>query len=106
MPKRSYFVPDNYMPDAKLIEWAKKTFRIEPQEVLRQLELMKDHEFRRPYSCWNRVFRNWFRKAEEIESLRRTRQYRPYQEEEITPEERRKQKKQEDWLNQKLRAVD
>jgi hypothetical protein len=35
--------------------------------------LMRDHEFRRPYSDWNRVFRNWMRKAEDIQSLKRER---------------------------------
>ena len=96
--KRSYFCPDNYMPDGKLVKWAKDTFRIDGQEVLRQLELMKDHEFRRGYSCWNRVFRNWLRKADEISTLQRERVYRTYEVVEPTPEEKEAERRK--WQEQ------
>jgi hypothetical protein len=87
MPNRSYFCPDSFIPDANLTDWAKKTFRVTEKEILRQLELMKDHEFRRPYSCWKRVFRNWLRKADQIGTFKRERQYK--QPERLSSEERR-----------------
>ena len=67
------FVPESFKLRDQDVEWAIKEFRIEKKEVLRQLELMRDHEFRRSYTDWNRVFRNWMRKAEVIESLQRGR---------------------------------
>ena len=85
--KRYYFVPDDFTLTPDLEKWAIKTFRIDKAEVYRQLELMRDHEFRRPYSCWTRVFRNWMRTAERIESLRRERQYR--QPDELSDEQRK-----------------
>ena len=86
MPNRTYFVPDAFEPDDKLIEWAKKTFSITEGEIERQLELCKDHEFRRPYSCWTRVFRNWLRKCEELGTFKRERKLR--QPEELSKEDR------------------
>lgn len=71
--RRSYLCPEKYQPDDALIQWAVSEFNITSKEVARQLVLMHDHEFLRPYSDWNRVFRNWMRKAEEIQTLRRER---------------------------------
>lgn len=88
MPKRSYFVPKNFDLPEKDREWAKAGFRITDAEVDRQLELMRDHEFRRPYSCWSRVFRNWIRNAEKFGDLKRER--RQVREVE-TPEQRREE---------------
>jgi len=76
MSKRSYFCPSAFTPDKDLTAWAIKTFRVTEKEVMRQLELMKDHEFRRPYSCWERVFRNWLRKCDQIGTFQRERQYK------------------------------
>ena len=67
------FCPDNFKPKEKDILWAMKEFRVDRKEVLRQFDILRDHEFRRSYSDWNRVFRNWMRKCEEIESFRRER---------------------------------
>ena len=67
------FVPSTWEPSDKLMTWATETYRVTGGEVLRQVELMRDHEFRRPYSCWDRVFRNWCRKAEELNTWRRAR---------------------------------
>ena len=94
MPNRSYFVPESFEPDDKLIEWAKKTFNIAEAEIERQLELCKDHEFRRPYSCWTRVFRNWLRKCEELGTFRRERKLRQ-------PEELSEDERQQDLLRYK-----
>ena len=44
MPKRSYFCPDNFNPDDKLIEWAIKTFTITEKELYRQLGWIEDPE--------------------------------------------------------------
>lgn len=87
------FVPDLYKPRDKDITWAIEQFKIEKKEVLRQIELMRDHEFRRSYTDWNRVFRNWMRKAEEIDSLRREIRRVP----DIYTEEQRKQDEIKAW---------
>ena len=86
---RSYFAPDDFAPTDKNREWAMKEFRITSEEVDRQVCCMIDHEFRRKYSDWQRVFRNWIRKAEQIESLRRERTLRQ-------PQERTDEEKAED----------
>jgi hypothetical protein len=87
MPK---FVPESWEPGPELYEWAAENFNIDDREVNRQLELMRDHEFRRSYTDWNRVFRNWIRKGDEIQSLRRPRpQYTSTAgPSELTPEQR------------------
>jgi hypothetical protein len=74
--RRSYFVPEKYQPSEVVRNWAMDEFNIDEKEVGRQLMLMRDHEFRRPYSDWDRVFRNWIRKADEIQSLKRERKPR------------------------------
>jgi hypothetical protein len=69
-----------------------KAFNIDEAEVFRQIQgddidrNMRDYEFSRRYSDWNRVFRNWMRKANSMGSLRRERKLRLV--EESTPEER------------------
>lgn len=83
MPK---FVPDNFQPKDKDIEWAMHEFNIARTEVDRQVELLRDHEFRRNYTDWNRVFRNWMRKADEIQTLKREQRLR--RPEELTDEQR------------------
>ena len=83
MPK---FVPDNFTPREVDIKWAMKEYNIDSKEVTRQFELMRDHEFRRSYSDFNRVFRNWIRKADEIQTLRR--EHKPRVVEELTDEQR------------------
>lgn len=73
------FVPQDWVPKEKDIQWGIETFNVEKKEVLRQLELMRDHEFRRSYTDWNRVFRNWLRKCEELETFRRQHRRQPEQ---------------------------
>jgi len=82
----SRFVPDNFSPRQVDIDWAIQEYNITAEEVRRQFGLMYDHEFKRSYSDFNRVFRNWIRKADEIGSLKRERQYRTV--EPLLPEQR------------------
>jgi hypothetical protein len=72
----SRFVPDNFSPRQVDIDWAIQEYNITAEEVRRQFGLMYDHEFKRSYSDWNRVFRNWMRKADEIQTLKREHKYR------------------------------
>tara|TARA_B100001123_G_C15095991_1_gene941593 strand:+ start:652 stop:960 length:309 start_codon:yes stop_codon:yes gene_type:complete len=69
------FVPKSWNPRPKDIKWACDEFRINADEVKRQIELMRDHEFRRSYTDWNRVFRNWMRKADQINTLNKEHLY-------------------------------
>ncbi len=79
------FVPNNFTPRQSDIEWACKEFNVSEKEVMRQFELMKDHEFRRHYTDWNKVLRNWMRTAEKLDGFVRERTWHP---EIVTDEER------------------
>ena len=68
--------PDDFRPSIPNINWAMAEFNITADEARRQAELMIDHEFLRHYTCWQRVYRNWMRKAEDIQTLRRERKHR------------------------------
>ena len=80
------FVPVKWSVRDKDLKWAMKEFNITKEEVGRQVTIMRDHEFKRSYTDWNRVFRNWMRKAEDINTLHRDRSYT--QPDQITAEER------------------
>ena len=80
------FVPEKWSVRDKDLKWAMKEFNISNEEVERQVTIMRDHEFKRSYTDWNRVFRNWMRKAEDINTLHRDRSYT--QPDQITAEER------------------
>lgn len=80
------FVPEKWSVRDKDLKWAMKEFNITKEEVERQVTIMRDHEFKRSYTDWNRVFRNWMRKAEDINTLHRDRSYT--QPDQITAEER------------------
>lgn len=73
MPK---IVPKNWRVRDKDVQWAIEKFDIDRDEVMRQIELMVDYEFKRSYNDFDRVFRNWIRKADEISSLRKVKKYR------------------------------
>ena len=62
--KMTKFCPEKFEPRPKDVEWAKFAFKITDDEAKRQLELLRDREFRRNYTDWNRVYRNWMRKAD------------------------------------------
>ena len=79
------FVPEKWSVREQDITWAMQEFNIAREEVGRQVTIMRDHEFKRSYTDWNRVFRNWMRKAEDINTLHRDRYSQPDQ---ITAEER------------------
>ena len=83
------FVPEKWQPRPKDINWAIENFRINYGEVKRQIELMRDHEFRRSYTDFNRVFRNWIRKADEINTLNKEHIYQ--QPLEMSKEERQRE---------------
>ena len=80
----SKFPPDDFEPTTKNQTWAREKFCIDHDEVERQTEMMVDHEFLRHYTDWQRVFKNWIRKADEIQTLRR--EHKPRQPEEVTNE--------------------
>ena len=61
-----WFVPNDFKPTFDNIEWAMKKFSITRNECEAQAERMIDHEFVKEYSDWQRVFRNWLRKADDF----------------------------------------
>ena len=80
----SKFPPNDFRPSIPNLNWAMKEFNITADEARRQSGLMVDHEFLRHYTDWQRVFKNWIRKADEIQTLRR--EHKPRQPEVITNE--------------------
>ena len=65
---RSSVCPDDWNPDEKLVAWCAKEF---PNLAWRkELAKMKDNEFRRAYSDWSKVFRNWMRNAQDYANER------------------------------------
>ena len=72
----SRFFPDNFKPTDVNIKWAIEKFKISRSEVDDQIEQMLDHEFKRSYTDWHRVYRNWFRTADKHNLLKREHVYR------------------------------
>ena len=98
------FVPEEFYPKQKDIDWAIETFKIEKKEVERQLELMLDYEFKRSYTDFNRVFRNWMRKADELGSLKRPIKHRGVPRE-LTQEEREQERQKAEENMQRLQQM-
>ena len=98
------FVPEEFYPKQKDIDWAIETFKIEKKEVERQLELMLDYEFKRSYTDFNRVFRNWMRKADELGSLKRPIKHRVVPRE-LTQEEREQERQKAEENMQRLQQM-
>ena len=61
--KRSRFVPEDFSPSEKNAQWAMDELGVDESELAFQVSLMTDHEFKTPYSDWQRVFRNWMKNA-------------------------------------------
>ena len=70
MPK---FAPENFKPTEANQEWAKTKFGISSEEVSNQTEQFIDYEFKRSYTDWQRCWRNWIRKADQLGMLKRDR---------------------------------
>jgi len=72
----SKFFPNNFKPTDVNVQWAIDKFRLSKAEVEDQLEQMMDHEFKRSYTNWSMVYRNWFRTADRHNLLKREYVYR------------------------------
>ena len=83
----SKFAPDNFKPSEKNILWAIETFNVSRDEVQNQVDQLLDHEFKRSYTEWQRVFRNWMRTANKHGLLLKERVY--YKEEVISDEQKK-----------------
>jgi hypothetical protein len=57
--------PSDFEVTPALKAWAKKQ-GISDRDVRWQTEVFMDHEFKRSYTHWDRVWRNWMRKCIEI----------------------------------------
>ena len=67
------FAPENFEPTEKNIQWAVEKFKITKDEVENQTEQFVDYEFKRNYTDWQRCWRNWIRKADQLGLLSRER---------------------------------
>ena len=56
-------------------EQIKLSYKIDDKEFDRVLEVIRIHEFMRPYTHWNLVCLRWFRTADDRNELRRPRTY-------------------------------
>lgn len=59
------FVPFDFELTPELKKWAKNE-GISDRDVRFQTEIFLDHEFKRSYTKWDRVWKNWMRKAIQI----------------------------------------
>lgn len=59
------FVPESFKVTEELYKWARE-MGISDRDIRSQTDVFMDHEFRRPYTDWNRVWRNWMRKSVQI----------------------------------------
>ena len=87
------FVPENWTPREADIALVMTRHNITRQEADRQLEELRDYEFKRHYTDFNRVYRNWFRAADKYDLLKREHKLRLVEE----PTEEQLQKDREDW---------
>lgn len=69
MSKRTRKMPADYQLSVEMLEWIK--VKVPDITVALELEMIRDHEFRTPYSDWDAVCRNWFRKAQRTAETRR-----------------------------------
>ena len=53
-----YFVPDDWEPSEKLIEWTKKK-GLTDQTIEDELESFRDHQYKRPMMRPDACWRNW-----------------------------------------------
>lgn len=61
--KGSRFCPDDFRPDAEMLDWARAEF---PKvDVAKQTAAFMDHEFAKPRSDWPRAWRAWIRRSDE-----------------------------------------
>lgn len=67
--KRTSKMPADYQLSAEMLEWIK--VKVPDINAGLELEMIRDHEFRTPYSDWDAVCRNWFRKAQRTTETRR-----------------------------------
>ena len=101
MPK---FAPEKFRPSEKNILWAMETFNISRKEVENQVGQLLDYEFKRNYTEWQRVFRNWMRTADKHSLLTKERVY--YKPDVLTPEEKAiSDEKGQENLDKLLRLV-
>ena len=57
--KPTRLVPDTFELTDELIAWTRD--KAPNLSVIEEIEIFKDHEFKRPYTDWSRVWRNWVR---------------------------------------------
>lgn len=77
MKNGTRFVPQDWLVSIELQQWAATEC---PHVDLRaETAQFRDHEFRRPYTQWDRVWRNWMRKAEQSARQKQTRAPSYYQ---------------------------
>jgi hypothetical protein len=85
MPK---FAPESFEPTEKNVKWAIEKFRITKEEVANQTEQFIDYEFKRSYTDWQRCWRNWIRKADQLGLLHR--EHVPRRPEVVSEEQRQR----------------
>ena len=67
--RNTRFVPPDYVIPEELKAWAASE---RPDlNVSVEIEKFRDYEFKRPYSAWDKVFKNWIRNAS-VQSVQRT----------------------------------
>lgn len=98
----SWFCPEEFEPDTKSMTFARSK-GLTDHQIQEQVEAMKDYEFRRRRTEWQRVFRNWIRQGISWGNIVPVRRRRMPQE---VSEEQRKADEAKAWAElNRLKAV-
>lgn len=82
-----WFCPDSFVLSEKSREFARKR-GLTDEQIEDQLEAMRDWEFQKKRTDWDRVFRNWIRKGLEWGQI--TPPPKHHKPEQVTPQQRQK----------------
>jgi hypothetical protein len=98
----TWFCPEDFEPDEKSMKFARSKGLTEAQ-IEDQVDAMKDYEFQRKRTEWQRVFRNWIRSGVEWGKIVPVRKRRMPEE---VSEEQRKADAAKAWAElNRLKAV-
>ena len=101
---RFYFVPEDWVMSDKLLAWTKE-MGLTDDTIERELESFKDHQYRRPMMRADACWRNWVKNGIKWGSIVpvQEKQYRTV--EELSDEQRRKDRELAEANFKRLRAV-
>lgn len=100
-----WFCPDDFEPSEKSRTFAKQK-GLTDEQITDQVESMRDWEFTKKRTDWDRVFRNWIRQGIDWGRITLMSQPRKYRQPEECTDEQRKADEAKAWAElNRLKAV-